>query len=168
MTHPKHKPALTRCASIAVLLLLLLPALAAQNSGRGFVKAQAGTTLLGLDTGLAAGGGFGVRLTESLDLFAEAGTVQNVCEYGFFGARFTLPIQSVVTPFFEFGAGAGRLAPTFGTEQPSNLKLTAAGGLHLAATRRFGFDFAYRYFRISTDRPGLAGSQVYVGIVYRF
>ncbi len=168
MTHPRHNPTHMRCAALAALALVFSSALAAQNSGRGFVKAQAGTTLPGLDTGLAAGGGFGVRLTESLDLFAEAGTVQNVCEYGFFGARFTLPIRSVVTPFFEFGAGAGRLAPTFGTEQPSNLKLTAAGGLHLAATRRFGFDFAYRYFRISTDRPGLAASQVYVGIVYRF
>ena len=174
-----------RCAVITALLLLFLPALSAQNSGRGFIKVQAGTTLSGSGSGLAAGGGFGVRLTDYLDLFAEAGTVQDVCEYGFFGARITLPIRSLITPFFEVGGGAGRLAPTLRTEQPSNnaaaqvqqgrsnpgdthLKLTATGGIHLAATRRFGFDFAYRYFRISTDAPSLTGSQVYVGIVYRF
>ena len=168
MTPPKHKPALTRCAAIAALLLLFSPALDAQNSGRGFVKAQAGTTLPGLDYGLAAGGGFGVRLTESLDLFAEAGTVREVCEYALIGARFTLPIRSVVTPFFEIGGGGARLAPHLQSEQPAFYKLAATGGLHLAATRRFGFDFAYRYFRISTGRPALAGSQAYVGIVYRF
>ena len=169
MTHPKHKPALTRCAATAALLLLLLPSLDAQNSGRGFVKAQAGTTLPGLDTGLAAGGGFGVRLTESLDLFAEAGTVQNVCEYGFFGARFTLPIRSVVTPFLEVGGGAGRLAPTLRTEQPSNLKLTATGGLHLAATRQVRLRLRLPLLP-DLDRPPrpYRASQAYVGIVYRF
>ena len=206
-----------RCAALAALALLFSSALAAQNSGRGFVKAQAGTTLLGLDYGLAAGGGFGVRLTESLDLFAEAGTMQDAmtpalrdelaaaavlisrdfsvpleltgtlpAQYGLFGSRITIPLRSVVTPFFEVGGGAARLSydlessiggvihsPFFRDFFRRELlevrfMLSASAGAHLAVTRRFGFDFAYRYFRISTDRPALAGSQAYVGIVYRF
>ena len=185
MTHPQRRTSFTHCAAVTACFLLLAPGLAAQNSGRGFIKAQAGATLGGAGTGLAAGGGFGVRITEYLDLFAEAGTIDNVCEYGFFGSRITLPVRSVITPFFEFGGGAGRLAPNLRTERPgigkarhiqqgisgpadTNFMLTASGGIHLAATRRFGFDFAYRYFRISTVHSIIGSSQVYAGIVFRF
>lgn len=65
-------------ALLTVFLLLFVPSLPAQNSGRGFIKGQSGTTLFGMESGLTAGGGFGVRLTEHLDLFPEAGRVQNV------------------------------------------------------------------------------------------
>ena len=208
-----------RCTARAVLSLLLflsVPSLHAQNSGRGFIKAQAGTTLFGMESGLTAGGGFGVRLTEYLDLFAEAGTVQNVmtnklqdeldslasvfalefdvpvslstkipCQYGFFGSRITVPIRSVITPFFEIGSGAARitydlrpevagidLSPSvreeIGELVNAELMLTASAGVHLAATRRFGFDIACRYFRISTEAPAITGSQVCAGIVYCF
>lgn len=208
-----------RCTALTVLSLLLflsVPSLHAQNSGSGFIKAQAGTTLFGMEPGLTAGGGFGVRLTEYLDLFAEAGTVQNVmtnklqdeldslvsvfslefdvpvslstkipCQYGFFGSRITLPFQNILVPFFEIGGGAARLtydlrpevagidlAPSvreeIGELVNAELMLTASAGVHLAATRRFGIDIAYRYFRISTEAPAITGSQVYAGIVYRF
>ena len=205
-----------KLALLTVLLLLFVPFLSAQNSGRGFIKGQAGTTLFGMESGLTAGGGFGVRLTEHLDLFAEAGTVQNVmtnklqeeldalasvfalefdipidlttkipCQYGFFGSRITVPIRSVITPFFEIGGGAARLtydlraevagidlAPSvreeIGELINAELMLAASAGIHLAATRRFGIDIAYRYFRISTEAPAITGSQVYAGIVYRF
>ena len=205
-----------RLALLTVLLLLFVPPLPAQNSGRGFVKAQAGTTLFGMESSLTAGGGFGVRLTEYLDLFAEAGTVQKVmtnklqdeldslasvfalefdvpvglstktpCQYGFFGSRITLPFQSVLVPFFEIVGGAARLtyglraevagfdlAPSVRQELGklinAELMLAASAGVHLAATRRFGFDIACRYFRISTEAPAITGSQVCAGIVYRF
>ena len=204
-----------KLALLTVLLLLFVPSLPAQNSGRGFIKGQAGTTLFGMESGLTAGGGFGVRLTEYLDLFAEAGAVQNVmtnklqdeldslasvfalefdvpidlntkipCQYGFFGSRFTVHSRSVITPFFEIGGGAARLtydlraevagidlAPSvreeIGELINAELMLAASAGVHLAATRRFGIDIAYRYFRIFTA-PAITGSQVYAGIVYRF
>ena len=166
MTHSQHTPVHFPDAVVAAHVLLFSPSLTAQNSGRSFVRGQAGTSFDNIGSSFTAADGFGVRLTEYLDLFAEAGMMQDVCDYGFFGACFMLPIRSVITLFFEIGAA--RITPTLRVEQPSNLKLTATAGAHLAATRRFGFDFAYCCFGISTDRPGLAGSQVHVGIVYRF
>lgn len=217
MTHSRHTSTHLRCAAVAALVLLLTPALAAQNSGRGFIKGQAGTSFDNIGSGFTAAGGFGVRLTESLDLFAEAGTMQDAmtpalrnelaaaaelisrdftvpleltgtlpAQYGLFGSRITVPLRSVVTPFFEIGCGAARLSydlessiggvihsPFFRDFFHRELlevrfMLSASAGAHLAVTRHIGFDFAYRYFRISTDAPSLAGSQVYVGIVYRF
>ena len=171
MTPSTLKPPLAQLAAIVAFSLLLTPTLTAQNSGRGFIKAQAGSTLFGSESNLTASGGFGVRITDYLDLFAEAGTVRNVCDFGFFGSRITMPIRSVITPFFEIGGGAGRVAPNLRTELQSvdtRLMLTASGGIHLAATRRFGFDIAYRYFRVSTDMPAITASQVYAGIVFRF
>ncbi|MCY4586743.1 MAG: hypothetical protein OXB98_11965 [Bryobacterales bacterium] len=171
----------THLAALAACLLLFTPSLAAQNSGRGFIKAQAGTTLFSDQYDLTASGGFGVRLTDYLDLFSEAGTVNHFCDFGFFGSRITMPVQSVVTPFFEIGGGASRIPPqpvaTFATKpgaasspvsSPTHLMITATGGIHLAATRRFGFDFAVRYFRIFTDHNPLSRSQFHAGIVYRF
>ena len=172
MTPLTLKPALSRFTAITAFALLIIPSLAAQNSGRGFVKAQAGTTLSDFPSGLTAGGGFGVRLTSSLDLFAEAGTVRNVCEYALVGARFTMPLRSIVTPFFELGGGFGHLASPHRTlpDDPSSsaLLLTASGGVHLAISRRFGLDVAYRYFRVSSSVPAGPPGQLYVGIVYRF
>ena len=72
MTPSTLKPSLARCAAIAAFSLLLTPALTAQNSGRGFVKAQAGSTLFRSESNLTASGGFGVRITDYFDLFAEA------------------------------------------------------------------------------------------------
>ena len=206
----------TALTVLSLLLFLSVSSLHAQNSGRGFIKGQAGTTLFDMESGLTAGGGFGVRLTEYLDLFAEAGTVQKVmtnklqeeldslasvfalefdipvdlttkipCQYGFFGSRITVPIRSVITPLFEIGGGAARLTYDLRAEvagidlTPSvreeigklinaELMLAATAGVHLAATRRFGIDIAYRYFRISTEAPAITGSQVYAGIVHRF
>ena len=152
------KPALSRFAALAAFFLVFTPALTAQNSGRGFLKAQAGSTFTNGEANLAASGGFGVRLTGSLDLFAEAGTIRNTCDFGFFGTRITLPFQSVLSPFFEIGGGAGRLTPkaepSLAPPERTNLMLTAGAGVHLAATRRFGFDFAYRHLRsaIRTSR----------------
>ena len=211
-----HRPSLSHYAAFAALLLLFSPTLAAQNSGRGFIKGQAGATLGGITNGLSAGGGFGVRLTPYLDLFAEAGTLQDVrtkelqndldalstlaamefsvplnlnkpipCQYGFIGSRITLPIRSVITPFFEIGGGAGRLdiqspgfLPSFvlthmveqriSPYQDTHPLLAAGGGIHLAATRRFGIDIGYRFLRLFTDKPAISTSQVYAGIVYRF
>ena len=166
------KPALARFTALAAFFLVFTPALTAQNSGRGFLKAQAGSTFTYGEANLAASGGFGVRLTGSLDLFAEAGAIRNTCDFGFFGTRITLPFQSVLSPFFEVGGGAGRLAPNveLSSDPPerTNLMLTATAGVHLAATRRFGFDFAYRYLRVATDRPAFSTSLLYAGIVYRF
>ncbi len=164
------KPALSRLAALAAFSLLITPALTAQNSGRGFLKAQAGSTFTNGEANLTASGGFGVRITDSLDLFAEAGTIRNTCDFGFLGSRITLPLRSVITPFFEIGGGAGRLSPALRTELQSldtRFMLTASGGIHLAATRRVGFDFAYRYLRISTNNA-VSRSQLYAGIVYRF
>ena len=164
------KPALSRLAVLAAFSLLLTPALTAQNSGRGFLKAQAGSTFTDGEANLTASGGFGVRITDSLDLFAEAGTIRNTCDFGVLGSRITLPLRSVLTPFFEIGGGAGRLAPNLRSElqrMDTRFMLTASGGIHLAATRRFGFDFAYRYLRISANNA-VSRSQLYAGIVYRF
>lgn len=216
MTPLTLKPSLAHLAALAACSLLFAPPLTAQNSGRGFVKAQAGTTFSNLTSGLSAGGGFGVRLTDSLDLFAEAGTLKDVmtpalrnelaataaqisrdfsvplelsgtlpAQYALIGSRVTIPLRSVVTPFFEVGGGAARLSydlessiggvihsPFFREDFRDLLEvsmmLSASAGAHLAVTRRFGFDFAYRYFRISSAAPGVSGSQVFVGIVYRF
>ena len=167
MTPITLKPSLAHLAALAACFLLFSPALSAQNSGRGFLKAQAGMTLFSDGGDVAAGGGFGVRLTSYLDLFAEAGTVLDVSDYGFIGSRVTLPLQSVITPFFEVGAGAGRLSPYL-QQVDTSYMLTASGGVHLAATRRIGFDIAYRYFRILTSPDAVTRSQFYAGIVYRF
>ena len=198
MTPLQLQSCFARYATIAAFCLLLTPSLTAQNSGRGFVKAQAGSTLFSSETNLTASGGFGVRITDSLDLFAEAGTLQDVrtnelqnnlaalstfaveefgvpldlnkpitCQYAFFGSRITIPIKSVITPFFEVGGGAGRLgiqSPgfipsfvlTYTVDQQINRYknthplLAAGGGIHLAATRRFGIDIGYRFLRIFT------------------
>ena len=181
MTPLTLQPALFRFTAITALALLITPSLAAQNSGRGFIKVQAGTTLFNDQYDLTASGGFGVRLTDYLDLFSEASTVHDLCDFGFFGSRITMPVQSVVTPFFEIGGGASRISPqpvaTFATKpgaasspvsSPTHLMITATGGIHLAATRRFGFDFAVRYFRIFTDHNPLSRIQFQAGIVYRF
>ena len=216
MTSSKHNSILSRIVAFAALLLLFSPTLSAQNSGRGFVKAQAGTSFNNIGSSYSGGGGFGVRLTEYLDLFAEAGTIGDVMtpelqneldaiatlaalefqtpvelnatipsQYGLIGARITIPVRSVVTPFFEIGGGAARysldlqthiggfnltplLREEFGEFVDARFMLSATAGAHLAVTNRLGFDFAYRYFRISTDSPSLAGSQLYAGIVYRF
>ena len=185
MTPSTLKPSLAQLAALAAFSLLFAPALSAQNSGRGFLKAQAGSTFLDGESNLTAGGGFGVRITGFLDLFAEAGTIRNTCDFGLLGSRVTMPIRSVLTPFFEIGGGAGRLDPHLRSRPPvlqtapkieslpapperTNLMLTATAGVHLAATRRFGFDFAWRYLRISTDRPAFSTSLLYSGIVYRF
>ena len=181
MTPSTLQPSLARFATLTALALLISSSLSAQNSGRGFIKAQAGTTLFSDQYDLTASGGFGVRLTDYLDLFSEAGTVRNLCDFGFFGSRITMPVQNVITPFFEIGGGAGRISPqpvsTFATKpgtasspvsSPTHLMITATGGIHLAATRRFGFDFAVRYFRIFTDHNPLSRSQFHAGIVYRF
>ena len=165
------KPALAHLAALAAFCLLLTPALTAQNSGRGFLKAQAGSTFTNGEANLASSGGFGVRLTGSVDLFAEAGTVRNTCDFGFFGSRITLPFRSVLVPFFEIGGGAGRLAPDLRTAlqgADARFMLAAGAGLHLAATRRVGFDFAYRHLRFASDRPGFSTNLIYGGIVYRF
>ena len=50
----------------------------AQAGGRGFIRGLGGVTLGGADTSMAGGGGFGVRLNKHLDIFAEAGVVENV------------------------------------------------------------------------------------------
>ena len=203
-------------AANAVLLLLFSPSLAAQNGGRGFLKGHAGLTLGVSSSKLSAGGGFGVRLTKHLDLFAEAGSLQDVmtrplqdeldaialltavelgapvnltatipAQYGLIGTRIALPLKSVITPFFEIAGGAARytldlhtriggfnLAPLlrtgFGELTDAQFMLSGTAGAHLAVTQRFGFDFAYRYYRISTESPGIAGSQVHIGIVHRF
>ena len=169
MTPLSQKPSLAHLAALAACFLLFAPALNAQNSGRGFLKAHAGMTLLNDGGDVAAGGGFGVRLTNYLDLFTEAGTVLDMNDYGFIGSRVTVPVQSLITPFFEIGGGAGRLSPHLRRSQQidTNFMFTASGGVHLAATRRFGFDFAYRYFRIFTA-TAIARSQFYAGVVYRF
>ena len=169
MTLSTLKPSAPRLAAIAAILLLFTPSLSAQNSGRGFLKAQADSTFLNGEANLAASGGFGVRLNGSLDLFAEAGTVRNTCDFGLLGARITLPLRSVLSPFFEIGGGAGRIAPNLRSEPQSEytrLMLTASGSIHLAATR--GFDFAYRYLRFASGRPGFSTNLIYAGIVYRF
>ena len=64
-----------RSTAIAFLVVVLAPSLCAQE--RGFVRGLGGVTLGGAETSLAAGGGFGVRINRRLDLFAEAGAVQN-------------------------------------------------------------------------------------------
>ena len=216
MTPSTLKPSLAHLAALAACFVLFAPPLTAQNSGRGFVKAQSGMTFGGTISKLSAGGGFGVRLTNYLDLFAEAGSMQDVMtpalqseldasilaissqfgvpvelsaripsKYALFGSRITVPLRSVLTPFFEIGAGGASLSldlrsnpgglvhsavfrDQFSAPIDSHFMLFATAGTHLAVTRRFGFDFAYRYFRISTDAPGVSGSQVFVGIVYRF
>ena len=167
MTPSTLRPSPAHLAALAACLLLFAPVLAAQNSGRGFLKAQAGATLFSDTNSISAGGGYGVRLTSYLDLFTEAGTVLDVFDYGFIGSRVTLPLQSVITPFFEIGAGAGRLAPNL-QQVDTSFMLTSSGGVHLAATRRVGFDIAYRYFRILTSPYAVTRSQFYAGIVYRF
>ena len=169
MTRFALNPSLARYFALAALTLLFTPSLTAQNSGRGFLKAHAGMTLLNDGGDVAAAGGFGVRLTSYLDLFTEAGTVLDVSDYGFIGSRITVPVESLITPFFEIGGGAGRLSPHLRRSQQvdTNFMITASGGIHLAATRRFGFDFAYRYFRIFTA-TAIARSQFYAGVVYRF
>ncbi len=164
-------PAFSRYAALAAFSLLLTPALNAQNSGRGFLKAQAGSTFTNGEANLTASGGFGVRLNGSLDLFAEAGTIRNTCDFGLLGSRITLPLKSVVTPFFEIGGGAGRFAPHLRSKlqrMDTRFMLTASGGIHLAATRRVGFDFAYRHVRFASGRPGFSTNLLYAGIVYRF
>lgn len=171
MTPMTPKPALSRLAALAAFSLLLTPALTAQNSGRGFIKAQGGSTFTNGEANLTASGGFGVRLNGSLDLFAEAGTIRNTCDFGFLGSRITLPFRSVITPFFELGGGAGRTAARLRPELQSvttRFMLTASGGLHLAATRRVGFDFAYRHMRFASGRPGFSTNLISAGIVYRF
>ena len=184
MTPLKHKSFLANLAALAAIALLFTPALPAQNSGRGFLKAQAGSTFSNGEANLAASGGFGVRLNGSLDLFAEAGTIRNTCDFGLLGARITMPIRSVVTPFFEIGGGGRlmthlRFQPALAAMEPeaeplsaplerTNPMLAASAGIHLAATRRFGFDFAYRYVRFAFDRPAFSTSLLYAGIVYRF
>ena len=47
----------TSLAVLSLLLFLSIPLLPAQNSGRGFVKAQAGATLGTVNRNLAAAGG---------------------------------------------------------------------------------------------------------------
>ena len=96
--------------------------------------------------------------------------MRNVCDYGFIGSRITMPIESLFTPFFEIGGGAGRLSstPQHSQQLSAHPMLTASGGIHLAATRRIGFDIAYRYFRIFTPGNTVSRSQLYAGIVYRF
>ena len=64
-----------RSTAIVVLVVVLAPSLCAQE--RGFVRGLGGVTLGASETSLAAGGGFGVRINRRLDLFAEAGTVQD-------------------------------------------------------------------------------------------
>ncbi len=203
-------------ALIAVVFLLLTPSLSAQNSGRGFFKAHSGASLNSSGMNLTNAGGFGLRLTDFLDVYAEAGTMRDVitpalnnelaatanritqnfnvplelsgtlsAQYALIGSRVTVPLRSVVTPFFEIGGGAASLSydiqssiggvvhsPFFREEFRDLLEvsmmLSASAGAHLAVTRRFGFDFAYRYFRISSSAPGVSGNQFYAGIVYRF
>jgi len=171
MTPMTPKPVLSRLAALAAFSLLLTPALPAQNSGRGFLKAQGGSTFTNGEANLTASGGFGVRITDSLDLFAEAGTIRNSCDFGFLGSRITLPLRSVITPFFEIGGGAGRIAPKLRSALQSmdtRFMLTASGGIHLAATRRVGFDFAYRHLRFASGQPGFSTNLISAGIVYRF
>ena len=216
MTLSRLRPSFAYPAALAAFSFLFTPALAAQNSGRGFIKAQAGSTLLSGESNLTASGGFGVRITGYLDLFAEAGTLQDVrtnelqsnlaslstlaaeefsvpldlnrpisCQYGFFGSRITIPMRSVITPFFEIGGGAGRLdvqspgfIPSFVLtylvdQQINRYKkthplLAAGGGVHLAVTRRFGIDIGYRFLRVFTSKPAIIANQVHAGIVYRF
>ena len=65
-----------RCTVIGVLAVLLAPVVCAQE--RGFVRGLGGVTLGGAETSMAGGIGGGVRLSRHLDLFAEAGMVQDV------------------------------------------------------------------------------------------
>ncbi|MDE0165215.1 MAG: hypothetical protein OXL36_08980 [Bryobacterales bacterium] len=216
MTTSIWKLSLARSVAITAIALLLTPSLIAQNSGRGFLKAQGGATMGTLSSNPIASAGFGVRMTNYLDLFAEAGTLRDVrtkavqndldalshfaidefsipldlnhpipCNYGFFGSRFTMPIRSLFTPYFEIGGGASRLdiqppgfIPSFvltysvdqriGRYKKTHPLLAAGGGVHLAATRRFGIDIGYRLLRIFTAKPAIITNQVYAGIVYRF
>ena len=78
MTSTTPKPAPARCAALAAFLLLLTPALTAQNSGRGFLKAQGGATFGTINTDPAGAAGFGVRINGFADLFAEAGAINDV------------------------------------------------------------------------------------------
>lgn len=70
-----------RCTAIGVLMVLLAPALCAQDRffpERFFVRGLGGVTLGGADTSPAASGGFGVRLNKRIDAFVEAGAIRNV------------------------------------------------------------------------------------------
>ncbi len=78
MTSTTPKPAPARYAALAAFLLLLTPALTAQNSGRGFLKAQGGATFGTINTDPAGAAGFGVRINGFADLFAEAGAINDV------------------------------------------------------------------------------------------
>ena len=197
------------------LLLLTPPSLTAQNTGRGFVKAQLGSTLLGSHNSFTGTGGFGVRLNSSLDLFTEAGILLDArdqkisddlahltslsqdfgaslnlnrtvpARYVIFGPRFTAPIKSVITPFFELGGGAAALTfddpgfiPSFVVtvtvndylsryRQPRPL-VVAGGGIHLAVSTRFGIDIGFRRFHIFAPQSAITNFQAYSALVYRF
>ena len=217
MTPSTLRPTPAHLAALAACLLLFTPALAAQNSGRGFLKAQAGATLGTVNTDLSGAGGFGVRLNSFADLFAEAGAINDVmtpkmqneldsilalialesgvplqfstkipCQYSIFGARITIPFNSALTPFFEVGAGISRtsfsnlqarlhetdLSPLVRSELNeetfADFMFSGSAGIHVAVTRRFGIDVAYRYFRISTTPPAPIAGMIYSGIIYRF
>lgn len=207
----------TSLAVLSLLLFLSIPPLPAQNSGRGFVKAQAGATLGTVNRNLASAGGFGVRLNSFADLFAEVGKINDVMtpamqsqlnnqhdllaeqagiplqlsskfpsQYTLLGTRITIPLKSALNPFFEIGGSISRtsfsnvLALVHGVDvgpvfRPGSAKDTyadfmfsASAGVHIAVTRRFGIDVAYRYFRISTTPPAPIAAMIYSGIVFRF
>lgn len=67
--------------TVTALCLLIPASLPAQNSGCGFIKAQAGSTVLGTSNSLVAAAGFGLRLNRSMDLFAEAGTLSDARDH---------------------------------------------------------------------------------------
>ena len=107
------------------------------------------------------------------------------CQYGFFGSRVNMPTGSVVSPFVEIGGGGGRLdipspdfIPSFvltymvdqriDRYKNTHPLLAAGAGIHLAATRKLGFDVGYRYQRIFTDEPAIATNLVYVALLFRF
>ena len=69
-----------RCTVIVMLAVVMAPVMSAQE--RGFVRGLGGVTLGGAETSMTAGAGFGVRINRHLDVFAEAGLVQNVMTSG--------------------------------------------------------------------------------------
>ena len=217
MTHIRLRTHLVQSVSIIAFALLFSLTLSAQNSGRGFLKAQGGATFGTVNTDPAGAAGFGVRINGFADLFAEAGAINDVMtprmkddldainallslefgyplsldtkfpvQYAIFGSRFTVPLKSALTPFFEVAGGISRasfsnveaiisgidVSPLVRSELTqetfADFMFSASAGVHIAVTRRFGIDVGYRYFRISTDPPAPIAGMFYSGIVYRF
>ena len=96
-----------------------------------------------------------------------------------------MPLKSALNPFCEVAGGISRtsfsnvalvhgidVAPLFRSDLSedtyADFMFSATAGVHIAVTRHFGIDIAYRYFRISSAPPSPAAGMIYSGIVYRF